>query len=137
MSDWKKYNRKDMRKNRKRDRRGYYKRYDAMRKERIRNREEYFKGYYLARQEKVRALRHKLIGGAGGACKQCGKVVEEWQFEFHHRDKDRKNFELSGNNILSYSVEELLAEIKKCDLLCSTCHRVITNHDKTGMIYKS
>jgi len=73
---------------------------------------------------KIRRYRIKkaAIAFLGGECVDCGETFEQSVFEFHHRDKNKKEFNISGFNNKSwqYVKEELL----KCDLLCANCHRL-------------
>lgn len=43
--------------------------------------------------------------------------------DFHHRDRTEKDFSLYRAASTGYSRERILAEIAKCDVLCSNCHR--------------
>lgn len=54
-------------------------------------------------------------------CK-CGYKKCLRALEFHHKDAASKEFHLSA---LGYTCkwERLLEEAKKCNLLCSNCHR--------------
>jgi hypothetical protein len=56
----------------------------------------------------------------GGRCNRCGwsanAVEESAAFEFHHPRKD-KEFDLSS--AFNKKWESIIAEIKKCELLCS------------------
>jgi hypothetical protein len=57
----------------------------------------------------------------GLKCKVCGEN-RYWVLDFHHRDKNEKEIEISslyrnGNR------KKLLKEIEKCDVLCANCHR--------------
>jgi len=42
--------------------------------------------------------------------------------EFHHRDPATKSMLLSVG-VAHYSLARLKAEVKKCDIICSNCHR--------------
>jgi hypothetical protein len=42
--------------------------------------------------------------------------------EFHHRNPEEKDFEIAAF-VSTASKEKILNEIKKCDVLCSNCHR--------------
>lgn len=70
-------------------------------------------------------VRLKLIKLKGGKCEKCGYCKNTSAFEFHHVTK--KNFTLSGHNLLSYSDVEILIELSLCMLLCCNCHREIHN----------
>lgn len=71
---------------------------------------------YMATRREAR--RSKLIDLAGGKCQQCGSTNT---LEFNHRDRVEKAFSLSGAG-LDKAWDKILAELAKCELLCSECH---------------
>ncbi len=77
---------------------------------------------YTRWQRKARLERKQaLIDMLGGKCKVCGYHRCIDALEFHHRDPDVKETNVS-NWIMKrwlFVVDEAL----KCDLLCSNCHR--------------
>ena len=85
----------------------------------------YSKEYCCSCSQKSRKQRHKLkaIAYLGGKCMICGydKCVEA--LEFHHRDKEEKEFEISDKYNIAFS--KLILELEKCDLLCANCHREV------------
>jgi len=78
------------------------------------------------RYEKVKAWRKntkvKLVEGFDNQCSLCGLQDDPVVYDFHHLDSDAKEFALSSK-IMSW--ENLVAEAKKCVMLCSHCHRKI------------
>ncbi len=58
---------------------------------------------------------------AGGQCVDCGYVRCIAALEFHHRDPATKEFGLGS---FDGSLDKLIAEAAKCDLLCASCHRI-------------
>lgn len=75
----------------------------------------------------------KLLLMLGGECKSCGiKATKEniAIFDFHHRNPDEKEFNLGQNTIGNIAFERVKKEAKKCDILCSNCHRLY--HFKMG-----
>lgn len=44
--------------------------------------------------------------------------------DFHHKDKTTKDFNI-GNKFGDVSLETLMREIDKCEIVCSNCHRKI------------
>lgn len=56
----------------------------------------------------------------GGACCKCGSVND---LHFHHVDRDDKEFVISQHADRSF--RRLLAEARKCILLCAECHKTI------------
>jgi hypothetical protein len=41
--------------------------------------------------------------------------------DFHHRDPHTKSFKIAHG--FHYEGSRVVAEMKKCDVLCKTCHR--------------
>ena len=60
------------------------------------------------------------------SCILCGEN-DVRVLEFDHRDKDTKKFSISQATRLGRSWFEIEEEIKKCDLLCSNCHKKRTS----------
>jgi len=55
-------------------------------------------------------------------CQVCGE--NRWFcLNFHHMDSKNKEMEISNFAGSAYSKKRILAEIKKCIILCSNCHR--------------
>lgn len=52
-------------------------------------------------------------------CLRCGYDRYIGALEFHHRDPTQKKFQIKQNRGLG----DLVAEARKCDLLCVNCHR--------------
>lgn len=66
--------------------------------------------------------KEKLIEYKGGKCEKCGYCNLNYLrvFEFHHKNPSLKDFTISGK---SWSYEKLQAEVDKCIMLCSNCHK--------------
>lgn len=64
--------------------------------------------------------KRQLVAAQGGRCVDCGYAECLEVFQFHHRDSAAKLFGLMN---FSGSLERLLSEAAKCDLLCANCHR--------------
>ena len=86
------------------------------------------RGYYRCkrcRSESVVRHRQKvksiLVDRAGGACLICGYSRNLKALQFHHLDPAEKRLALSGQGV-TYSVEVLREEARKCVLLCANCH---------------
>ena len=67
------------------------------------------------RQEQVRKFKQDR------GCGRCPYNGCAAALDFHHIDPDSKSFAIS--NRLNYSLKRVIAEIAKCCLLCSNCHR--------------
>jgi len=77
----------------------------------------------LKRQER----RKLLVEHLGGKCVGCG-ITENLQFD--HLDRTQKMFSIGKK--LDYSLDKLIPEVEKCQLLCYDCHEIksLINHDK-------
>jgi hypothetical protein len=67
-------------------------------------------------KSKQQLLEYKLAH----PCVVCGET-SPCCLDFHHIDPNTKEFEISQN--LSIKWDRILAEINKCMVLCSNCHR--------------
>jgi hypothetical protein len=67
-------------------------------------------------------------------CKECGYNDHHAALDFNHRDPATKDFS-PGQGI--YSTAKLQAEIDKCDILCSNCHRVHTYNSHPSRMGKA
>lgn len=120
-----------------RDRREYFKKYERTRKE---QKTTYNRQYYQdnsmsmleharKRQGQTRDFVEQLKVGL--SCKRCG--INDWRvLDFHHRDKQTKEFSIAKATRSGYSRERILQEIAKCDVLCANCHRLLHWEEKHG-----
>ena len=58
-------------------------------------------------------------------CKICGYDKYYGALEWHHMVPSEKLFELALNTARTYTLAEILAEKRKCIIVCSNCHREI------------
>lgn len=96
---------------------GEYEKYEDMR-ERIRtyqrNHKQKTSERVLMVREHIRALRTK--------CKYCPETHPSC-LDFHHRNPAEKSFNISSSQLGNRSISAIDAEIAKCDVICSNCHR--------------
>lgn len=62
----------------------------------------------------------------GKPCADCGQKHRHFVLEFDHRNPKTKEFTVSYANGKRYSWKKIMAEIRKCDLICSNCHQTRT-----------
>ena len=56
-------------------------------------------------------------------CLNCPE--HRWQcLDWHHKNPTEKKFEINSGNIGGRNKKTILAEIKKCIVLCANCHRI-------------
>jgi hypothetical protein len=75
--------------------------------------------------QKLRGLKRKLylIDLRGGCCERCGYDKNISAFDFHHKDPTKKDSQLDIRVLSNSSMQYILEEFQKCELLCSNCHR--------------
>lgn len=73
----------------------------------------------------------ELINRLGGQCAICGYKDNLAALVFHHLDRDVKDYELDLRSLANRSLDSLLAEFEKCQLLCANCHAEVHNPDMT------
>ena len=87
-----------------------------------RNREKLVEEQRKIRDERRQYLKEYL----GGKCVRCGATE---RLEFDHIIKETKSFTISSS-LTCFSIEELIEEVNKCQLLCRPCH--IIKSDEEG-----
>lgn len=55
-------------------------------------------------------------------CIDCHNYYNPWVMMFDHRNPKEKKFVMPKVVSAGYSMAKLVAEIAKCDLVCSNCH---------------
>jgi hypothetical protein len=80
-----------------------------------------------------RELKFKIdvIKLKGGKCSKCGYDKNISALEFHHLDRNKKEFNFAHKSAMT---DKLLKELNKCILVCSNCHREIENPDKNNLL---
>jgi hypothetical protein len=84
------------------------------------HRKAYVKKWKQQWQQKRKARIHELLGGK---CVVCGATES---LEAHHKDPAQKSFNVTA----PFAWHRILAELEKCELLCSECH--YDKHGRTG-----
>lgn len=75
------------------------------------------------RKRQIREWMRQLKEGM--SCVKCGLSGMEnaWALEFHHKNHEDKETIVSSLVSAGASKKKILAEIAKCDVICSNCHR--------------
>lgn len=76
-------------------------------------RAEWQRGYRARNSALIDALKDN-------PCSDCGETYPPYVMQFDHLDG--KRFALSRARNQSWSVETILAEVAKCELVCANCH---------------
>lgn len=57
-------------------------------------------------------------------CRDCDSV-DYRTFQYHHKDPETKEFDVSDMIRSGMSIENIQIEIKKCECLCANCHQIL------------
>lgn len=64
-------------------------------------------------------IKKQMIEYKGGKCQKCGYNTCIGALEFHHKEKETKEYEPAK----ATSFNQIKKELDKCILLCANCHR--------------
>jgi cytochrome c2 len=93
-----------------------------------RNHRKHCRSCERQKQQERRAPRQAYVDKikAESGCMDCGLHPEYLQvLEFDHRPDEVKLFHIS-DRMASGTMDDLIAEIAKCDVVCANCHRIRT-----------
>lgn len=82
---------------------------------------EYEKRHIKQRKLEIRKWFWKYKSGL--QCLRCGESHVA-TIDFHHRISNKEN-SISKMVTDGYSIKRILAELRKCEILCSNCHRKV------------
>lgn len=97
--------------------------------------------YYCGEAQKEKAARRKRDSRSTWrkavqeykqtrGCKDCGEMYPYWVLEFDHLEG--KSFNVSEVAKAS-SLEALMLEVSKCDVVCANCHRLRSHQRQASM----
>jgi orotate phosphoribosyltransferase-like protein len=88
--------------------------------------EAYRKRHTFNRQRRRSEIKTQIVNQFGGKCKICGYDRCVDALEFHHtKDKDSVILLKGSAGLSRLPFKILMAELKKCILLCCRCHREV------------
>lgn len=67
-------------------------------------------------------------------CMDCGESHPPWAMDFDHRDRKTKKFDVSRAASGGVTIDALMAEVEKCDLVCALCHRYRTYGTRRNLV---
>jgi hypothetical protein len=83
------------------------------------------KASYIARNRVFRKKMQGIINVLKAVpCLDCGGTFPPYVMDFDHRGDKKINISRSLGRL---ALEDVLAEIAKCDLVCANCHRIRTH----------
>lgn len=83
---------------------------------------QYYKDKSLGHHRPIADLIYTL---RCGACTDCGRHYHPIVMEFDHRNPSEKSYNIA--EMRRHSPETALAELAKCDVVCSNCHKLRTH----------
>lgn len=76
-----------------------------------------------AREKKASLARRALVYALKAApCLDCGRTYPHYVMDFDHRPGELKTLSVSAL-MMRGSLDDVMAEVARCDLVCSNCHR--------------
>ena len=93
------------------------------------------KRYYLDKNNKRRKEIRKLIWNvkAASKCKTCEEDHPAC-LVFHHKNPSEKGIEIGKIYTRMWGNDHIFAELEKCSILCSNCHRKLHYTERTKEI---
>ena len=69
-------------------------------------------------------------------CLDCKNKYPCYVLDFDHRDVFNKKFGICTSNGIKSNLKVLIQEVRKCDVVCSNCHRIRTHNNKENILKK-
>lgn len=89
-------------------------------------------GRWTENGPKAKDLKRWMIEIKSNPCCDCGQKFPVCCMDFDHRFGETKKYNVGSMFAHHYSRELIEEELKKCDLVCSNCHRIRTQKRKVG-----
>lgn len=96
-----------------------------------RNNKQKIVGQIVARRTELNNFVRQYKQDAG--CKNCGQTHVAI-LDFHHRNGEDKEICIANGVRHGWSKKRLMSEIKKCDVLCANCHRILHWNESQGTV---
>jgi hypothetical protein len=87
---------------------------------------------YRYRSPKAAALLSWMLELKSAPCADCGNTFPTCCMDFDHMDGHTKAYNVGSMFAHQYSRELIESELKKCQLVCSNCHRIRTRDRRKG-----
>lgn len=73
-----------------------------------------------------KTIKHRIVEAFGNKCACCGNTFNDCCYDLHHINPEEKEFEVGQKNYNgAKSWLKIRDELKKCNLVCANCHRLI------------
>lgn len=103
---------------------------------------KYKRNWYSTNKEKVKdevlnrretAKKWYAEFKSGLSCSRCGENHPAC-LDFHHKDPTQKDVALAQAVANGWSIDSILKEVEKCDILCSNCHRKLHYEERNASV---
>jgi len=96
-------------------------------KKRVMDKRYYFKNKPILNEKqreyhKKRQIKFLSTYKKGKSCALCGYNEHYEILQFHHKDREKKRFEITISKMAKKTSQELKEEMDKCILICPNCH---------------
>jgi hypothetical protein len=97
-----------------------------------RNRKKHIAYVRAAKRKKKRSMREFVNSLKDGPCTDCKNTFPPVAMDFDHLGN--KSFGIGTAVVSCRSKAQILDEVKKCELVCSNCHRVRTEERRNKVV---
>ena len=97
-----------------------------------RKRRYLLEGQWRDSGQKAKESKKWMIEIKSNPCVDCNTSFPVCCMDFDHREGTSKEYNVGSMFAHHYSRELIEKELKKCDLVCSNCHRIRTQKRRTG-----
>lgn len=87
---------------------------------------------YSDRKERYTSGKARLWELKSNPCTDCGGTFHPAAMQFDHLPGSEKLFHLTTSSFASRSMDAVLAEVAKCELVCANCHAIRTWQRQQG-----
>ena len=81
---------------------------------------------YEQKKIKFAEIRNLIIESKSVPCKDCGQRFPTYCMDFDHLPGYKKIFNISKYQRQNKSLQQVINEITKCEVVCANCHRIRT-----------
>ena len=81
---------------------------------------------YRFREKRYGPIRDYIMEAKCRPCADCGRSFPHYVMDFDHLPGADKKFILSRYKVETRTMQEVVEEIAKCEVVCANCHRVRT-----------
>lgn len=103
---------------------------------------KYYKAYYASGKERERLAKNNKVNmeavrdfvkeAKSVPCADCGEQYPSYVMDFDHLPEYEKLFTIAQKS--RYTLKKVKEEVKKCEVVCSNCHRIRTHNRRSPVV---